>query len=87
MQIQPTRRRIEQALGIRHPVDWLFYLLAVAVFIATLDVLLSARENDEDWEDYREKHRCVPLEPGMSSIHGGWRCDDGKVHYLWRQQR
>jgi hypothetical protein len=63
-----------------------FASLAVALaFVATL--LLSVHESDEDWKEFSQEHRCVSLADTVGSDRAGWRCDDGKVYYRWRQQR
>jgi hypothetical protein len=58
-----------------------------AAFIVVVYLILSAPEGEADWEAYVRDHHCTPVGAMDGSNRGGWRCDDGKVHYRWRQQR
>ncbi|HYE35368.1 cbb3-type cytochrome oxidase assembly protein CcoS [Methylocaldum sp.] len=63
-----------------------FVSLGVALlFVAAL--LWSVREGDEDWNEFSQAHHCVSLADTEGRDRAGWRCDDGKVYYRWRQQR
>lgn len=50
-------------------------------------LILSAPEGEADWQRYVETHHCKAVAATDGSNRGGWRCDDGKVHYRWRQQK
>jgi hypothetical protein len=58
-----------------------------AAFLVVVYLILSAPEGEADWEAYVRDHHCTPVGAMDGSNRGGWRCDDGKVHYRWRQQR
>lgn len=63
-----------------------FGSLALA-FVAVFLLLYSAPEGGDDWDTYVRDHHCQAVGAADGSNRGGWRCDDGKVHYRWRQQR
>lgn len=58
-----------------------------AAAIAVGVMILSAPEGDEDWAVFKEKNHCVSVAAERGANGGGWRCDDGKIHYRWRQQK
>lgn len=60
-------------------------LLLSSVFV--LYLLYSAQEADEDWETFKARHHCQSVGQAAGNNQGGWRCDDGKVYYRWRQQK
>ncbi|QSA95855.1 hypothetical protein [Methylococcus sp. EFPC2] len=60
-------------------------LIAAAAVVAYL--LLGVHEADEDWEAFKAAHHCIDVGVESGSNRGGWRCDDGKVHHRWRQQK
>jgi hypothetical protein len=60
--------------------------VAFAVIAETF-LLASVRGGEEDWVAYRDAHHCTPVAVTDGSNRAGWKCDDGKVHYRWRQMR
>lgn len=60
--------------------------LAVGLIGAVI-MMKSAPEGEEEWNAYVRDHHCQAVGTTDGSNRGGWRCDDGKVHYRWRQQR
>ena len=63
-----------------------FAILAVAGFSVVL-MIFNAPEAEKDWEEFKQKHHCVSLDQDRGGRAAGWRCDDGEVHYRWRQQK
>ena len=66
------------------------YVLAAAVAFAVIgDIfLLNHNRNQEDgWAAYRDAHHCTPIGEAVVDNRAGYRCDDGQVHYRWRQMR
>ncbi len=60
----------------------------LGVAMLTVAVLIfSAPEGGEDWDAYVRDHHCKTRGGMDGSNRAGWLCDDGKVHYRWRQQR
>jgi hypothetical protein len=50
--------------------------------------LLKYNRSEEDaWETYRVEHHCTPVGHTDGSNRAGYQCDDGQVHYRWRQMR
>lgn len=60
-------------------------MVSAAVVVAYL--LVSAPEADLDWEDFKATHHCQSVGVESGNNRAGWRCDDGKVYYRWRQQK
>ena len=60
--------------------------LAVAL-VAVIVMMKNAPEGEADWEAFMRDHHCQAVGAADGSNRGGWRCDDGKIHYRWRQQR
>jgi hypothetical protein len=50
-------------------------------------LLAFAPEADEDWEAFKLTRHCQSVGSEAGNNQGGWRCDDGKIHYRWRQQK
>jgi hypothetical protein len=50
-------------------------------------LLVFAQEGDADWEAFKAAHHCQSVGAQAGNNQGGWRCDDGAVHYRWRQQK
>ncbi|MFM8331753.1 MAG: hypothetical protein ACKN9T_08695 [Candidatus Methylumidiphilus sp.] len=63
-----------------------FGVLLLAGF-AALWLLFSADESEEDWEAFKQARHCQSVGRQAGNNQGGWRCDDGKVYYRWRQQK
>jgi hypothetical protein len=68
--------------------------LEIAVFsalglalVTVVYLILSAPEGEADWLAFVEKHHCQSVGAMDGSNRGGWRCDDGQIHYRWRQQK
>lgn len=79
--------RLETGAIAMKPVEiFLFGGLAFAMIVVAL-LLFSAPEGGEEWDAYVREHHCQAVAATDGSNRGGWRCDDGKVHYRWRQQR
>lgn len=64
----------------------LFGGVAFAV-VAEAFLLLGNRFVESDWETFRDAHHCVPVAVTDGSNRAGYQCDDGQVHYRWRQMR
>ena len=68
--------------------------LEIGVF-ATLGVaaitvgylIISAPEGEQDWQEFLKAHHCTSVGAEGGNNRGGWKCDDGQVHYRWRQQK
>jgi hypothetical protein len=60
-------------------------LLAAGAVVVYL--LFSAQGAEEDWEQFKQSRHCQSVGRELGSNQGGWRCDDGAVHYRWRQQK
>lgn len=60
--------------------------VAFAVIAETL-LLMNNRRGEDDWVAFREQHHCKPLAVTDGSNRAGYECDDGQVHYRWRQMR
>lgn len=63
-----------------------FAALALAAGMA-LYLLFSVHESEADWEAFKQAHHCASVGREAGNNQGGWRCDDGKIHYRWRQQK
>jgi len=50
-------------------------------------LLFSVHGSEEDWERFKQARHCQSVGREAGSNQGGWRCDDGEVHYRWRQQK
>ncbi len=59
----------------------------VAVGLLVLGRIIASPEGEGDWIAFKEKHHCVSVAEARGSNGSGWYCDDGKVHYRWRQQK
>jgi len=64
-------------------------LFACAAFAVVAEAFLLAanRSVESDWERFRDEHHCVPVSVTDGSNRAGYQCDDGKIHYRWRQMR
>jgi hypothetical protein len=66
------------------------YIIAAGVAVVVVgDIfLLSHNRSQEDaWEAFREAHHCTAVGVLDGSNRAGYKCDDGQVHYRWRQMR
>ena len=63
-----------------------FGTLAVAGLTVIVKIV-AAPEGEEDWAAFKEKHHCVSVAQEQGGNGAGWRCDDGQIHYRWRQQK
>lgn len=65
-----------------------YIILAILVLVIGDVVLLNNNRNNEDgWAAYRDSHNCKPVASIEVSNRSGYLCDDGEVHYRWRQMR
>lgn len=64
----------------------LFGGVAFAVLAEAL-LLMSNRKGEDDWVAFRDAHHCTPIAETYGSNRAGYQCDDGQVHYRWRQMR
>lgn len=62
-----------------------FGILAVAG-VAVLVMIFAAPEGEADWQDYAKQHHCVSVAKERVGHGSGYRCDDGEIHFRWRQQ-
>lgn len=69
------------------PVEILVFGILAAAMVVVAVLIYSAPEGGEDWDAYVREHHCRAVGAADGSNRGGWRCDDGQVHYRWRQQR
>ncbi|GAB6048762.1 hypothetical protein JCM19379_25940 [Methyloparacoccus murrellii] len=66
------------------------HIMFASVIAAVLgDVLLLShnRSEEDEWAVFRESHHCKPLGVTDGSNRAGYQCDDGQIHYRWRQMR
>lgn len=66
------------------------YYIGLAILVLVLgEVLLLAnnRNNEDGWAEYRDSHNCKAVAQIEVSNRAGYLCDDGEVHYRWRQMR
>ena len=55
--------------------------------IAEALLLMSNRNQEAEWANFREAHHCTPVALADGSNRAGYQCDDGEIHYRWRQMR
>ena len=60
--------------------------VAMAVLAEAL-LLMHNRQAEDDWATFRDTHHCTPVAVTDGSNRAGYQCDDGQVHYRWRQMR
>lgn len=66
----------------------LYIGIAILVLVIGEVALLAGNRSTEDgWAAYRDAHSCKPLANIEVSNRAGYICDDGEVHYRWRQMR
>ena len=66
------------------------HLMFVGIALVVLgDTFLTMynRNQEDDWPAFRDLHHCTPVAKTDGSNRAGYRCDDGQVHYRWRQMR
>jgi hypothetical protein len=63
-----------------------FAILGAAGALA-IYLQISSFESEADWEHFKQAHHCQSVGRQAGNNQGGWRCDDGEVHYRWRQQK
>jgi hypothetical protein len=63
-----------------------FSVLGVAALTVGY-LILSAPEGEADWQRFVKANHCKAVGAMDGSNRGGWRCDDGQIHYRWRQQK
>jgi hypothetical protein len=66
-----------------------YILLACVAFAVLGDVFLLThnRSEEAEWAAFRDAHHCTPVGATDGSNRAGYQCDDGQVHYRWRQMR
>lgn len=69
------------------PIHYVVFGALVLALIGAGVMMLSAPEGGKAWDDFRQAHHCQPVSASDGSNRAGWRCDDGEVHYRWRQMR
>ena len=72
---------------IRKPLEILIFGALCLAGGIVIYLLFTAPEADEDWETFKQSHHCQSVGRQAGNNQGGWRCDDGEIHYLWRQQK
>ena len=68
------------------PWKMVFGSLAVAGAVV-IYLIQFAEEGEEDWDAFKTAHHCQSVGQQAGNNQGGWRCDDGEIHYRWRQQK
>ena len=58
-----------------------------AAAVKLLSLYLSTNTDDSRWERFKAEHHCQLLVNDRGSQRLSWQCDDGEIHYRWRQQR
>lgn len=72
----------------KQPNLWNLAFAALALAgVVVIYLLFSAHEADEDWERFKQDRHCQSVGREAGNNQGGWRCDDGKIYYRWRQQK
>ena len=86
-------------MGLMHkiPATWPFLrknifniLLALffgAVLIELSSLYMGVNTDDGQWEQFKADHHCRLLINESGNQRLSWQCDDGEIHYRWRQQR
>ena len=76
------------ALAGESPMKLSYIGLAILVLVLGEAALLANNRTQEDgWAEYRDSHNCKPVGDIEVSNRAGYLCDDGQVHYRWRQMR
>jgi hypothetical protein len=76
------------ALAGESPMKLSYIGLAILVLVLGEAALLANNRTQEDgWAEYRDSHNCKPVGNIEVSNRAGYLCDDGQVHYRWRQMR
>ncbi|WP_045223638.1 hypothetical protein [Methyloterricola oryzae] len=55
--------------------------------LAEASLLMYNRHEESEWASFRDSHHCTPVAVTDGSNRSGYQCDDGQVHYRWRQMR
>lgn len=69
------------------PWEFIAFGTLAAAGMAVAVMILGAPEGEADWEEYKAKNHCVSVAQERGGRTTGWRCDDGEIHYRWRQQK
>jgi hypothetical protein len=67
--------------------DVIVFGCLAAALAAVAVLLFSAPEGGEDWDAFVRDRHCQTVGGADGSNRAGWRCDDGRIYYRWRQQR
>jgi hypothetical protein len=73
----------EKPMKLHH----IMILSLVAAALGDIILLKYNRSEEDAWETYRVEHHCTPVGHTDGSNRAGYQCDDGQVHYRWRQMR
>ena len=68
-------------------ISHLMFVGIALVILGDTFLTLYNRDQDDDWSTYRDQHHCTPVAKTDGSNRAGYQCDDGQVHYRWRQMR
>ncbi|MEE9396762.1 MAG: hypothetical protein V3V31_07080 [Methylococcales bacterium] len=71
----------------KNPLEMVIILLFLVAIAKISSLYLSVDNDDGHWNQFKVEHNCVEQPSQGTSPNGGWLCDDGEVHYRWRQQR
>ena len=66
------------------------YLMIMGIAVVVLGdiyLLQHNRSKEDDWEAFRNAQHCKPVGQTDGSNRAGYQCDDGQIHYRWRQMR
>jgi hypothetical protein len=69
------------------PWEILLFSLLVLAALKTAGLLFGVHESEEAWDRFKAEHHCEAVGQIQGSNRAGWRCDDGRTYYRWRQQR
>lgn len=69
------------------PLDIVLILLFTLAIAKIFSLYLSIEDEEMDWETFRVENNCKLKLDKDGYESSTWVCDDGEVHYGWRQQR
>jgi hypothetical protein len=67
--------------------DYVLYGTFIVVTTVIFRLYSGVDERPGDWNAYKTEHHCELGTTERGTQRGTWVCDDGKVHYRWRQLR
>jgi len=71
----------------KNPLEAVIILFFLVAIVKISSLYLSVDSDDGHWNQFKAEHNCVERPSQGVKPNGGWLCDDGEVHYRWRQQR